>query len=105
MKKLTFMVFGIIVLFLIMGCKGNKIQNQWVDHGKIIIDGKYADWEGIAQYTLEEQNLVVGLANNETNLYLMFRGNDEKMAIQIQIMGVTLWLNKEGKKEKDYGIC
>ncbi len=105
MKKVTLLVFGIIALSLIIGCKGDKIQNQWVAHGKIIIDGKYADWEGIAQYTLEAQNLVVGLANDETDLYLMFRGNDEKMARQIQMMGVTVWMNKEGKKQKDYGIC
>jgi len=37
-------------------------------------------------------------------IYLMFRGNDDRMARRIRMMGVTVWLNKEGKKKKDFGI-
>ena len=80
MKKTAFIAISLLGFFLIMGCGGDKIENQWADR-EIVIDGKYADWEGIAQYTLEDQNLVLGLANDETNLYLMFRGNDEQMAV------------------------
>lgn len=104
MKQLTVLIISLIGLIFILGCNGDKIQNQWADR-EIAIDGKYADWEGIAQYTLEDQNLVMGLANDETNLYLMFRGNDEQMARRIQMMGVTVWLDKENKKQKNYGIC
>ncbi len=105
MKKSIVLFIFLLGFSLLLSCKGDKIQNQWADHGKIAIDGKYADWEGIAQYTLEEQNIVAGLANDDIFLYFMFRGNDEQMARQIQMMGVTIWLNKEGKKQKDYGIC
>ena len=103
MRRTAFFIVLFLGLSITLGCKGNKIQNQWVDQ-EIAIDGKYADWEGINQNILEDQNIVVGMANDENNLYLMFRGNDERMARRIRMMGVTVWLNKEGKKKKDFGI-
>ncbi len=104
MKKSTFFVIGFIGLSLLLHCGGDKIQNQWADR-EIAIDGKFADWEGIAQYTLEDQNLVMGVANDANNLYLMFRGNDEQLARRIQMMGVTVWMDKENKKQKKWGVC
>lgn len=103
MIKIKYLFILTVVLSFILSCKGKRIQNQWADH-EITIDGKYADWEGISQNFLEDQNLVMGLTNDENNLYLMFRGNDDRMARRIRMMGVTVWLNKESKK-KDYGIC
>lgn len=103
MRKTILGFTFILGLSIIVGCNGDKIQNQWADR-EIAIDGKYADWEGIAQYTLEDQNLVMGVANDANNLYLMFRGNDEQIARRIQMMGVTVWVDKENKKQKNYGI-
>ncbi|MCU0644319.1 MAG: hypothetical protein MUC94_08650 [bacterium] len=103
MKQSTALVISLIGLIFILGCNGDKIENQWADR-EIAIDGKFADWEGIAQYTLEDQNLVMGVANDVNNLYLMFRWNDEQMARRIQMMGVTIWLDKENKKQKNYGL-
>jgi hypothetical protein len=103
MKRSTVLIISLIGLIFILGCNGDKIENQWADR-EIAIDGKYAGWEGIAQYTLEDQNLVMGVANDANNLYLMFRGNDEQMALRIQMMGVTVWVDKENKKQKNYGI-
>ncbi len=104
MRKIIFLFVSIIGFAILFGCKGDQIQNQWADR-EIAIDGKYADWEGIPQNTLEDQNIVIGTANDNDNFYLMFRTNDERMARRIRMMGVTVWLNKEGKKKKDYGIC
>lgn len=103
MNKSILIFLGLVVFSLIAGCGGDKIENQWADR-EIVIDGKFADWEGIAQYTLEDQNLVMGVANDANNLYLMFRGTDEQMARRIQMLGVTIWMDKENKKQKNYGI-
>ena len=103
MRKKIFPFVLVLGLSILVGCKGNKIQNQWADR-EIKIDGKYENWEGFNQNILEDQKIVVGMANDENNLYLMFRGNDERMARRIRMMGVTVWLNKEGKKKKDSGI-
>jgi len=88
MKKSIFIVISLIGFSLISGCGGDKIENQWLDQ-EIAIDGKYEDWEGINQNILEDLNIVVGMANDETNLYLMFRMNDERMARRIRMMGVS----------------
>lgn len=104
MRKIIFLFVSIIGLAILFGCKGDKIQNQWVDR-EIAIDGKYADWEGIPQNILEDQNIVIGTANDDNYFYIMLRMNDERMARRIRMMGVTVWLNKDGKKKKDYGIC
>ncbi len=104
MRKTIFLFVLFIGLAIIVACKGNKILNQWADRA-IAIDGKYADWEGINQNLLEDQNIVIGTANDDNYFYLMLRMNDERMARRIRMMGVTVWLNKEGKNKKDYGIC
>lgn len=104
MKKNLIIVVCLLSMSFIIYCGGDKIQNQWADR-EIAIDGKFADWEGIAQYTLEDQNLVMGVANDANNIYLMFRGTDEQLARRIQMMGVTVWVDKENKKQKKYGIC
>ncbi len=103
MKKNINIVIWLLSLFFILHCGGDKIQNQWADR-EINVDGKFTDWQGIAEYTLEDQNLVMGVANDANNLYLMFRGNDEQLARRIQMMGVTIWVDKENKKQKKYGI-
>jgi hypothetical protein len=104
MKKSIFLIMILVGFSFILSCNGDKIQNQWAD-GKITVDGKYADWEGIPQNIIEDQNIVIGTANDENNFYLMLRMNDEQMARRIRMMGVTVWLNKDDKKKKDYGIC
>jgi hypothetical protein len=104
MRNTFFLIALVSGISIIAGCNGDKIQNQWADE-KITVDGKFADWEGIPQNIIEDQNIVIGTANDENNFYLMLRMNDERMARRIRMMGVTVWLNKDGKKKKDYGIC
>jgi hypothetical protein len=48
MRKTIFLFACVLGLSIIIGCNGDKIQNQWADR-EIAIDGKYADWEGIPQ--------------------------------------------------------
>jgi len=67
MRKTVFLIVLVLGFSILVGCKGNKIQNQWADK-EIAIDGKYSDWEGINQNILEDQNIVVGMANDENNL-------------------------------------
>jgi len=50
MTKIKFTIFSFAGLALILSCGGDKIENQWADR-EITIDGKFTDWDGIAQYT------------------------------------------------------
>ena len=103
MKKLIIISTLILTFTIISGCDSYKIQNKWQD-GKISIDGDYSDWEDNDLQFFEETNAVIGSVNDAENLYIMFRFTDQKLARRIKRMGVTLWLDKEGKKNKNYGI-
>jgi len=104
MKKTILFVMSLIGIFLIVNCNSNKIENQWMG-SEIAIDGNNQDWSGINQHLLEDQNIVMNLANDENNFYIVFSGNDEKMVQRIRMMGARIWLNGKGKKTKGYGIC
>lgn len=104
MKKSIFITFGSIAILTFLACGGLKIENEWADR-EITIDGEKTDWDGTYQYPLEDQDMIMSLVNDGSDIYLMFLGNNEDLARQIQMMGVTIWLNTQGKKEKDYGIC
>ena len=103
MKKsmlLSFVVLGIVVW---SGCRGKKIENQWTSQ-EIIVDGKSEDWEAAPLTYAKETNMAMGVTNNAENIYVMFRLNDPGTARRIQKMGFTVWLNKDGKKKKTFGI-
>jgi len=102
MKRSLLITTCLTCFFLVTGCGHYTIQSQWLnDH--IVIDGDKFDWDGIIQYTLEDEPLITGLANDETHLYLFFLGNDKTLGQQLQLRGVTLWLNTNGKTKKKSG--
>jgi hypothetical protein len=105
MRKNVSLYILILVPVINFSCfAGDKIENQWAEQ-QIIIDGDYQDWSAIHKYFMEEQNLSIATTNDSDNLYLMFRINNERMARRIEMMGVTVWLSKDSKKRKEYGIC
>ena len=103
MRKQLCLLVMTLGFVLIIGCNSKELNNQWTDQ-PIKIDGDYSDWEGIDLQYFEELNLVMGSLNDAENLYLMFRFTDQKLARKIQKMGVTCWLDKNGKKDKKYGV-
>lgn len=103
MKKLLFLLSVIVGLTLIFGCDAKELKNQWVDQ-PIAIDGDCKDWESFELQFFEEENLMMGSLNDAENIYIMFRYTDQQLARKIQRMGVTVWLDREGKKQKNYGI-
>lgn len=103
MRKQFYFITVISLFLIIFSCKTKQIETQWTDK-PITIDGDYSDWEGVPLEYFEDQNIILGAVNDNENLYIMFRFSDYNMAKRIQRMGITLWLDKEGEKNKDYGI-
>ncbi|MFZ5516677.1 MAG: hypothetical protein ACOY90_08570 [Candidatus Zhuqueibacterota bacterium] len=99
------MLIGCILwgLSSLLGCRETKLENQWVAE-EVIVDGKDDEWKGGSLTYAEAMNLALGTANDAHHLYVMFRLNDPDMARKIQMMGVTVWLDAEGGKEKTYGM-
>jgi hypothetical protein len=83
--------------------KDKKVESIWAT-APVNIDGSKDDWTGDT-LTLEKKVKVdYGFRNDSDNLYVLFIFNDPKFLSTINQAGMTLWLDTQGKKKKDYGI-
>lgn len=70
----------------------------------VALDGSDGDWNGQPMTYLQDSIRVLAAAHDDTDLYLMFRFADERLARRIAHFGVTLWLDGAGGHAKDFGI-
>ncbi len=94
----------ILFLFLLVGCSNSKLElnSNWRDR-EITVDGKNTEWRG-AMLFFEEDNISVGLFNDENYLYICMIAEDQFVRIQMMRQGFTLWFDPDGGKEKTFGI-
>jgi hypothetical protein len=91
---------GTILLFC---CKSSEVQTNW-STTPVKIDGEMNDWANTPMVYFEESGVQLGLRNDNENLYILFRFNNQAWARAIHRGGLTLWLDNSGKKKKDFGI-
>lgn len=106
MKKSLFLLAISACVISLVGCgeKEIKVQSQWSDSAdKVGIDGNSEDWDGVSMEYFEKSGVSLGLRNDAKNLYILLSFRDEPLARFFQSK-VTLWLDKTGKKKKDFGI-
>ncbi len=94
----------VIALLPAYGCKGDQELACSRTDGLIKVDGLMADWEELPTTFFEDQGVVLGLSNDDDNLYIIFRFRHEKWARTIRTSGLTLWLDSQGKKSKDFQL-
>ena len=94
----------LLLTFLLVGCSNSKLElnSNWRDR-EIIVDGKNADWLG-AMLFFEEDNVSVGLLNDENFFYICMIAEDQFIRAQVIRQGFTLWFDPDGSKEKTFGI-
>jgi len=68
------------------------------------IDGASKDWEGTTFAQWEKGAVQYAFRNDGNNLYLVFMITDPKMRSTIEELGLTIFVDAEGKESKDYGI-
>ena len=99
-------MFSILILFsfLLVGCGNSKLElnSNWRDR-EITVDGKNADWIGTMLF-FEEDNVSVGLLNDENFFYIFMIVEDQFVRAQVMRQGFTLWFDPDGGKEKTFGI-
>ena len=99
-------LFSILLLltFLLVGCGSSQLElnSNWRDR-EITVDGKNTDWLG-AMLFFEEDNVSVGLLNDENFFYICMIAEDQFMRTQMMRQGFTLWFDPDGGKEKTFGI-
>ena len=102
MKNLLTVICVGFCLF-ICSCKNETIQLQR-PVSEISIDGDASDWENAPLQFVEDFNGMLGLANDDDNMYVVFKFSDGMLARKIRRFGATFWIDIEGDKNKQYGI-
>ncbi|WP_045474247.1 hypothetical protein [Winogradskyella sp. PG-2] len=98
MKKII-LIIGIA--FLSSSCS-KKLYN--VEKVEVIplIDGDQTEWP--ANTIRSNNNINYAIQQDEDNLYLMVSSFDEQVMKKIMLLGMTYWINTDGKHSKDQGI-
>ena len=96
---------SVAVLALILGvagCGTPRLMSRWLDR-KVAIDGDPTEWDGTL-YTLEDSKVKVGFFNDGSDLYLCVGSEDRGVRRQVLGMGMTVWFDPGGGKNKVLGI-
>ncbi|MBN1212687.1 MAG: hypothetical protein JXA92_08930 [candidate division Zixibacteria bacterium] len=95
---------NLLSIFLFVGCNsGEDVPCRWNAVG-VTVDGRFDDWNNMPTTFFKDQNVSLGLANDSVNLYIIFRFTDQQWARIIRMSGISVWVDSEGKKSKDFGI-
>lgn len=89
------------ILGISLSCSGLKIQSQR-SALPLQVDGDARDWQELEMVYHENPPFVVGTANNDTTLHLMFRFNDARFARMLLSRGFTIWFDKSETCGLDY---
>ena len=100
-RDLVWIAIG-LVMVVAAGCGSLQLQSQWRTHA-IVIDGNNDEW-GSAMMKIEDKQLMVGLLNDSSYLYLSLVTTDQSIQRQIMFLGLTVWFDYQGGEEKRLGI-
>ena len=90
------------VIFSIIGCGDTKIDSKWRTQN-IVIDGNESDWGNTLTY-VDDLKSLVGVENDDKNLYLCLVTTDQDLETKVLRMGLTVWFDNTAGNDKDFGI-
>ena len=100
--KNVLVIFSVFAVFLLSGCKGDKINSTW-NSKTIKIDGNDSDWGNSLIYN-KDAKFLFGVRNDNKDIYLCLVTNDPDLERKILHMGLTVWFDREGKDRQVFGI-
>lgn len=105
-NRIIFTSFIMLVIVVISnGCRYKEphLKSTWRDR-EITVEGKSDEWQDCDQYYDEDTRTLVGLLNDESHLYVLLSIHDRRIKKQVLGLGLTVWFDPEGGKEKTFGI-
>jgi hypothetical protein len=88
---------------LSLSAKDKVIDSMWVT-SQMQIDGSDADWADGA-FTFEKKKKVnYAFRNDGDYFFILFKFTDPEYLSSLNQTGLTVWINTEGKKKRNYGI-
>lgn len=106
-KRFVWSVIFFVALLRVLApsafCKSSDINSQWIAQ-PIKIDGQLSDWPEGTSYFLEESEATVGICNDSARVYLLVSFRNADYARLIHMSGLTVWLDTQGKKKKNFMV-
>ena len=101
--RFIFVSIGAAVLFTLLGC-GNTLEltSSWTTE-ELKIDGSPTQW-GDAPAHIAGPDVYVGVKNDKDNLYVCVTTSNRTTQWQMLALGMTIWFDGEGKRNKAFGI-
>lgn len=93
---------AVFLLFSVAGCNGDELASIWKDRA-IAVDGLDTEWDGTRVY-LNDAKASVGILNDSDYVYVSFVTTEEQTIQQVTGMGLILWFDSDGGKDKTFGI-
>lgn len=104
MSRITLILCCLGALAIISaGCK-EELTASHRPPGPMTLDGQTSDWEGIPALIYGKERATLRICNDDENLYLLFETGDPRTARMVRFTGITLYLDKSGKKSKNFFV-
>ena len=93
----------VIISVLNPGCSTLQL-NSYYDN-RVVIDGLDTEWSNKTRY-IEDENILLGIMNDDSFIYVFFASNDDRMKRQIFMRGLTVWFDPGGGSDEVFGdLC
>lgn len=105
MKVNYYLLIFIMLFVFILNSKCAKqieLSSKWRD-SEIFIDGIDNEW-GSATIYVAKAKVSITLINDNQDLYIRLCSRDRQVHAQVLGMGLTIWFDPDGGKEKTLGI-
>jgi len=79
-----------------------EIASHWRDR-EITVDGQDAEWSEARTY-VKDAKMSIAAFNDDEYLYLCIMTNDQQVLRQAMMQGLTIWLDPDGGKDKEFGV-
>jgi hypothetical protein len=101
-SRILFYWFLFLTFALFFGCSSEKFISKWSSN-KILIDGNDNDWKNETKF-YKDEDILVGVENDDKNLYVLFETTDKSKQMQIMHRGFIVWLDNAGGTSQVLGI-
>lgn len=100
----NFILYLMVLALCIVGfSKDKEVEGIWAST-PVKIDGSNSDWSGDPLIFENKVKVDYAFRNDSENLYVLFIFKDTEYLSSINQTGMTLWVDTQGKKKKNYGI-
>lgn len=101
-KLASRIIIASFALMSIISCSSLK-QNSTPINGEITIDADLQEWDGSTIY-YDKVGTIVGLKNDDENLYLALIIRNQDVIKQIKMSGLQIWIDDAGNNDKKSGL-